>query len=73
MDETIKWIEAVVEMPDDSIGVLIFGRECLDDINEFIWIGYWDSADDCWRIADGSEINAVTHWAEMPAGPKAEV
>ena len=70
MSETIAWIDVQNEMPDDSISVLVFGRECLDDINYLIWLGYWDSADDCWRSCDGSEINEVTHWAEMPVGQR---
>jgi hypothetical protein len=70
MDEVIKWIDAAVEMPDDSIDVLVFGRECLDDLNTLVWTGYWDSLDECWRCNNGSELNAITHWAEMPEGPE---
>jgi hypothetical protein len=69
-EETIEWIDVLSELPDDSISVLIIGREDQDDINTFMWIGYWDSADDCWRSSDGSIIDEVTYWADMPIGPR---
>jgi hypothetical protein len=67
--ELMKWIEVSEDMPDDSIDVLVFGKMCETDTNSFVWPGYFDSADDCWRCSHGNEIERVTHWAEMPAGP----
>lgn len=70
MDEIIKWIDAETEKPDDSIDVLVFGNlEASDEIS-CVWPGYFDSEDDCWRCSGGNELEKVTHWADMPAGPK---
>lgn len=68
MEEVIKWIDAESEKPDDGIDVLVC-RTSLDG-EQVLWIGSWDSADDCWRSDSGGRMYGVIHWAEMPEGPK---
>jgi hypothetical protein len=65
MNETIKWIDVDTEMPDDSIEVMIFF-----EARSHVWIGYWDSESFAWRDNNGEMVTNVTHWAEMPEGPK---
>jgi hypothetical protein len=69
MNETIVWIATLDELPDEGVTVLLF----TEGDGEPVWPGYFDEATAhgyIWRSADGSEIENVTHWAEMPAGPK---
>jgi hypothetical protein len=70
MDEVIKWIDPQSDVPDDGIEVLILGQQHEGDFLHQVFVGFWDSADDCWRTAEGWPMVSVTHWAEMPAGPK---
>lgn len=58
------WKTIADEMPDSDETVLVFSKEA----DEPVWLGYWDSENDCWRAVDGSKIE-VTHWAKMPEGP----
>ena len=67
MTETITWIDAATDIPDDDTTVLVYiPRE--DD--EPVWLGYHE--DDMWFAIDGAELHGVTHWAHVPAGPDAE-
>ena len=66
--ETIEWIDVLDDMPDDSINLLIVVRD-ENAIDTLVWSGYWDSADNCWRISDGNQIDDVIYWADMPGGP----
>lgn len=72
MNESIKWIDAKAEKPDESITVLIFGgghkNSAMEDIE--VWVGYFDSEDGLWRLDSGERAGTVTHWAEMPEGPQ---
>jgi hypothetical protein len=62
-----KWINVEVDMPDDSIEVLVYGRSESDEAQEFdVWMGYHDA--DQWYHMDGCRL-VVTHWRENPAGP----
>ena len=70
MNEIIKWIDAETDKPDDSISVLVFGNTSATSDHCDVWIGYWDGESDCWRHDKGSRAFLITHWAEMPAGPK---
>ena len=68
MNETINWIATINELPDEGVTVLLF----MEGEGEPVWPGYFDEATAhgyIWRSADGSEVENVTHWAEMPAGP----
>jgi hypothetical protein len=67
--ETIAWKSVDDEMPDDAIDVLVFGKMANSDDNAFVWPGWFDSSDDCWRNSHSAELESVTHWADMPAGP----
>jgi hypothetical protein len=64
--ETIHWIDASVEMPDDGITVLV---QC-DSPSCPVWIGCHDG-DDGWVYDNGSSIDCpVGYWAEIPSGPE---
>lgn len=66
--ETINWIPSVDDLPDEGVTVLLF----TEGEGEPVWPGYFDEATAhgyLWRTADGTQIEGVTHWAEMPAGP----
>lgn len=63
MQSVITWIATSVELPDDSITVLV----ALESGDEPTWIGYYDSAEDGWFNSDGMRFkSAVSHWAELP-------
>lgn len=65
MNETIKWIDVDVDLPDDEVTVLVHIPEAN---GEQVWPGYLD--DGYWTNCDGMRLtSAVTHWAEMPIGP----
>ena len=67
--ESIKWKSVLCSMPDVETTVLIH----MPKGPEPIWLGYYDDGGmvPCWRSVDGSMIGEiVTHWAEMPKGPK---
>jgi hypothetical protein len=65
MDETITWIAAQEVLPDSELIVLI----SIPSPSEPVWFGYHDG--DQWRTADGmSMAYEVTHWSELPEGPK---
>jgi hypothetical protein len=67
--ESLRWIATEDDLPDAGVTVLLFSA----DAGEPVWPGYFDEASAhgyVWRCADGSQIDDVTHWAEMPAGPE---
>ena len=64
--EQITWKAARVEMPDDSITVLIYHP---DDEDDPVWMGWYDSATDTWLSQEGAPLGMVTWWAHKPAGP----
>ncbi len=66
MQSTITWISTDVELPDDSIVVLV----ALESGDEPTWIGYYDSAECDWFNSDGMRFrSAVSHWCELPQAP----
>ena len=66
MQATITWIDASVELPDDSIIVLV----ALSSGDEPTWIGYYDSDQDDWFNSDGMRFKSpASHWAELPQAP----
>ena len=70
--EPIVWVESSKELPDAGVTVLLFSKHD----GEPVWPGYFDESTAhgyIWRSADGAEIEGVTHWAEMPAGPTQSV
>lgn len=65
MDEVIKWIPVADQLPDDEITVLVFHPS----MDEPVWLAYYE--DHNWFSPDGYWLEgAVTHWAEIPAGPE---
>ncbi len=63
MQSTITWISTDVELPDDSIVVLV----ALEKSDDPTWIGYYDSAEEAWLSVEGIRLITVTHWSEMPS------
>lgn len=64
--EHIVWHPVESVMPDDDKTVLIR----TPSPGEPVWFGFHDS-NDGWYYTDGSKVNyEVTHWAELPEGPK---
>lgn len=66
--ERINWIATTNDLPDEGVTVLLF----TEGEGEPVWPGYFDEATAhgyLWRTADGTQIEGVTYWAEMPAGP----
>jgi hypothetical protein len=69
MSEQLTWVDVCDRLPDEGVTVLLFG----DMDGEPVWPGYFDESTahgDIWRTVDGMLIKGVTHWAEMPSGPK---
>lgn len=66
------WIPITDSLPDDDQTVMIYVPDC----DEPVWLGYhgdpFDGADGglCWRCINNDVAPGVTHWAEMPEGPK---
>lgn len=66
VQELIVWKDVSVVMPDDGMTVLIF----VPDNSEPVFLG-WHDVDDGWYFVDGSKVEQeVTHWDEVPVGPK---
>jgi hypothetical protein len=66
--ETINWIPTTDELPDEGVIVLLF----TEGDGEPVWPGYFDELSAhgyIWRDANGGQVENVTHWADMPAGP----
>ena len=59
--ESITWIPVTERLPDDETTVLI-ATPGADP-----WPGWHDEVG--WFQADGSPVEEVTHWANMPEGP----
>lgn len=68
--EVIEWKCVTDDLPDQGITVLVFAL----GNSEAVWPGYLDDTwpAPCWRGAEGELLKNVTHWAEMPSGPKVE-
>jgi hypothetical protein len=65
--EELKWISTLEEMPDADTTVLIYTNAD----GENIWLGYYEDDFNGWRFVEGGAVpHIVTHWAEMPEGPK---
>lgn len=64
--EPLMWACVNEELPDDEMTVLVFHPT----LNEPVWFGYYNQGS--WYTPDGMQLppNTVTHWAEMPEGPK---
>lgn len=64
--EHIVWHPVESVMPDDDIAVLIRTNDC-------VWIGHY-LAEGGWHYDHGARCShdgsVVTHWAELPEGPK---
>ena len=64
--ESIKWINAAIQMPDDDRTVLVYSEH----ESEPVWFGY--VSEGVWHFADGFKRSPLgfTFWADMPVGPK---
>jgi hypothetical protein len=66
--ESINWIAVAEELPDADTAVLVFAP----GMDEPVWLGFYDGV--YWFGVDaveyGDERPEVTHWADMPAGPR---
>ena len=62
--ETIAWISVTERLPDSARNVMQLAPGALP------WPGYLLLGD--WYSSDGHRYgkNEVTHWAEMPRGPR---
>lgn len=66
MQELVVWTDVTDSMPDDETTVLIF----TPSPSEPVFLG-WHDSNDGWYYVDGSPVAyAVSHWAEIPAGPQ---
>jgi len=73
MTEQIDWMATCTELPDEQVTVLLFSK---DAGGEPVWLGYLDELTAhgyVWRSVDGTYIDNVTHWAEMPCGPRSKI
>jgi hypothetical protein len=63
--ETIFWVDATQQLPDDEIAVLLLHPS----LTEPVWLGYFFQ--NAWFTTQGDQLphNAVTHWADVPCGP----
>lgn len=62
MIEQIEWIACAERLPDDEITVLL-------RTEQDVWPGW--RAGSVWRDTDGMPVRRkVTHWCDMPAGPR---
>lgn len=63
--ETITWRAVADGLPDAELTVLIHNRAH----QEPVWLGWFDGAGQ-WFDTEATPV-VVTHWADMPEGPKA--
>ena len=62
MTETIEWIDASVELPDEDYTVLVV------DERKDVQIAHLDSGK--WQAECRWPLYKVTHWAHLPGGPQ---
>lgn len=68
----MEWIKCSDRIPEENRAVLCFIPKD-DEYDEDIMIGEWYSANDkiiWWCACRSSEPMRVTHWMELPFGPK---
>jgi hypothetical protein len=64
-----SWISTEIGKPDSDTTVLV----CSPGADEPVWLGYWDSENDCWREVDGLRYETkVTHWMQLPNPPEVQ-
>ncbi|WAR45485.1 DUF551 domain-containing protein [Methylomonas rapida] len=67
--EGIEWLDVNESLPDDEMTVLLYHPT----LNEPVWLGYFFQHF-FYDVQGNQHPNgAVTHWADMPAGPKQEI
>jgi hypothetical protein len=65
--QSIQWIAVADQLPDDDMTVLIADTE--NDVT----LGFHDG-DAGWRYCNAALVgDPVTHWAELPDGPNADM
>ena len=57
----MKWISVEDELPDEGLSVLVWD-------GSDVWCCYLE--DGQWRMASGYPAVNITHWSDMPEGPK---
>lgn len=63
----MNWSSVLDRLPDDDIDVLVY----VPGASESVWIGHYDGEAGVWRWCDGGVIHqTVTHWMELPEGPR---
>lgn len=68
MKETIEWIKTGDVLPSSYTWVLICPKN-----RDYVDIGVYDYQHENWDIGDNTDrlsSDHVTHWAELPKGPK---
>jgi hypothetical protein len=66
LDEVLRWVDVDERLPDEDRLVLVYAP---DSTSERVWPAY--VIDDAWHCPSGFAKNdVVTHWAELPVGPK---
>jgi hypothetical protein len=63
--ESIVWYSVERSLPDASVTVMVKSADRSDPT----FPGYWDDEAGIWFSIHNAEMEGVTHWAEMPAGP----
>ena len=69
LTEQINWIPVTERLPDEDETVLIYAPTSIEPV----WLGFMSGASERWYDVDGYNLTprTVTHWAEMPKGPRA--
>ena len=69
--EGIEWLDVNESLPDDGMTVLLYHPT----LNEPVWLGYAKNGGFYPVTVYGNRHpdGAVTHWADMPAGPEQEI
>jgi hypothetical protein len=62
MRESIEWVDVKTRMPDEESTVIICNKARREVATAFLHAGEFHSLD--------SNLSDVTHWAELPKGPR---
>ena len=65
----ITWRETAKELPDAELNVLLWNNS--DSVFEGFLGGMDDNGRLVWRDVTGLSVDDVTHWADLPDGPRA--
>lgn len=65
--ELITWHLITDALPDDECTVLIHSPRC----DPPVWLGFLSAEQ--WFSVDAMPLRGVTHWADIPDGPRVDV